>query len=73
MRAATVSLSAISRLGYDDEKRVLSIWFRDRGRYLYFDVPRSIYDTLRASASSPGRIFNGWVKGRYRCTYAPKR
>ena len=72
MRAARLQSSMIARIGYDDEARTLSIWFRDTGRYLYRDVPRAVYDALR-SAPSAGRYFNAFVKGRYRCTPDPER
>ncbi|HEX8226141.1 MAG TPA: KTSC domain-containing protein [Allosphingosinicella sp.] len=72
MRAATLSSSAIARIAYDEEARILSIWFRETGRYVYFDVPRAIYDALKA-APSAGRYFNECVKRRYRCSFDPAR
>lgn len=47
MRAAKLNSSAISRILYDDEARTLSIWFHGSGRYVYFDVPREAFDSLR--------------------------
>ncbi len=72
MRAARLSSSVIDRVAYDDHAGTLSIWFRETGRYVYFDVPRAIYDALR-SAPSAGRYFNECIKRRYRCTFDPAR
>jgi hypothetical protein len=72
MRATKLSSSAIERVAYDEEERTLSIWFRQSGRYLYFDVPKAIYDQLCA-ASSAGRYFAECVKGRFRCAFDPER
>lgn len=72
MRAAKLQSSMISRIAYDDDAQLLSIWFRDSARYCYFDVPRSVYDALR-TAPSPGRTFNDLVKGRFRCSFDPER
>jgi hypothetical protein len=72
MRAASLSSSAIARIAYDEEARILSIWFRETGRYVYFDVPRAIYDALKA-APSAGRYFNDCIKRRYRCSFDPAR
>lgn len=72
MRAAKLNSSMSSRIAYDDEEEVLSIWFRESGRYCYYGVSRSVYDGLRA-APSAGRYFNGLIKGRYRCSFDPER
>ena len=72
MRAANLRSSMISRIAYDDERRSLSIWFRSTGKYVYDDVPRAVYDALKA-APSAGRTFNECVKGRFRCRFDPDR
>jgi hypothetical protein len=54
MRAATFSSTVISKAAYDEEARSLSIWFRETGRYIYSDVPRTIYEGLK-KAPSAGR------------------
>ena len=72
MRAATLGSSMISRIIYDDAEEALTICFRETGRYVYYGVPRSVYETLR-TAPSAGRYFNAWIKGRYRCAYDPAR
>ena len=72
MRAAKLNSSAIARILYDDEARTLSIWFHGSGRYVYFDVPREVFDSLR-DAPSAGLYFRDKVKGRYRCISDPDR
>lgn len=72
MRAARLQSSAIERIAYDEEARALSIWFRETGRYIYFDVPRAIYEALKG-APSAGRYFNECIKRRYRCSPEPAR
>lgn len=72
MRAVNLRSSMIARIAYDDAARTLCIWFREAGKYVYEDVPRAVYDTLRA-APSAGRTFNSEVKGRYRCRFDPDR
>jgi hypothetical protein len=59
--------SAIERVGYNDQTRRLSIWFKGGRRYVYADVPREVYDEL-CNAGSAGRAVNDLVKGRYSCT-----
>ena len=72
MRAAKLNSSMISRVAYDEESEALSIWFRETGRYVYYGVPRMIYDALRR-APSAGRYFNECIKRRYRCVPDPER
>jgi hypothetical protein len=72
MRAAKLSSSLISRIGYDAAEKVLKVWFRDGPLYCYFDVPELVFDQLK-SAQSPGRFYNSRVKGAYRCSFDPER
>ncbi len=62
----------IDRIAYDDAASILCITFRDTGKYLYYDVPRAVYDALCA-APSHGAFFNAHVKGRYRFARDPER
>ena len=61
-----VSSSAVERVEYRDEDRVLDIGYREGDRYSYFDVPRSAYEALLA-ASSKGAFVNSDIKPNYRC------
>ena len=72
MRAARIQSSVIARIAYDEATRVLDIWFRDSGRYCYFDVPREVYEGLR-SAPSAGRYFAEQIRGHFRCAFDPDR
>lgn len=72
MLATRLSSSLIVRVAYDEEARILKLWFRDGGPYLYFEVPKSVYEAL-CRAASAGRYFNECVKGRYRCAFDPSR
>jgi hypothetical protein len=62
----------IERICYDEEEGSLSIWFRATGRYIYYGVPRAVFDALKA-APSAGRYFNESIKRRYRCAFDPER
>lgn len=72
MRAAKLSSSLISRIGYVPDERLLKVWFRDGPLYCYFDVPEPVFEQLR-DAESAGRFYNQRVKGAYRCSYDPAR
>ena len=72
MRARRLNSSMIDRIAFDDEAETLSVWFRASGKYVYYGVPRAIYDAL-AKAQSAGATFNALVKGRFRCSFDPAR
>ena len=72
MRAAKLNSSMISRVAYDEDAEALSIWFKETGRYIYYGVPRAIYEALRR-APSAGRFFNECIRRRYRCAPDPER
>lgn len=57
-----VSSSAISRIEWDNG--TLSIWFRESGRYDYFNVPEQVYQAF-LQAPSKGTFFNDHIKDRY--------
>lgn len=73
MRARRFTRSTmIDHVAYDEAASVLSISFRDSGRYLYHGVPRAIYDGLCA-AESLGAYFNAHIKDHFRCERDPAR
>lgn len=72
MRAVQLKSTVIARIAYDDDRRVLDIWFHDSGRYCYFDVPFDVYEGLR-TAPSAGRFFAEQIRDRYRCAFDPDR
>ena len=73
MRARRFTRSTmIDQVAFDEAASVLSISFRDSGKYLYHGVPRAIYDGLCA-AESLGAYFNAHIKDRFRCERDPAR
>ena len=72
MRARKLKSSVIERVAFDEEARVLAIWFRQTGKYLYYDVPRSIYEAI-CTTGSAGAYFNSSIKGRFPCRPDPER
>ncbi|MCO6453562.1 MAG: KTSC domain-containing protein [Caldilineales bacterium] len=66
MNRTFVSSSNLASVGYDPQRQVLEIEFRNGSVYQYFGVPQSIYSGLMAAASH-GRYFDAFVKkGGYR-------
>jgi lysyl-tRNA synthetase class 2 len=59
-----VDSSAIERIDYLADKSQLLVTFVSRRRYLYFDVPPSIYRQF-LNAESQGRYFNFHIRDRY--------
>lgn len=57
-----VNSSAISRIEWN--AGTLSIWFRESGRYDYYGVPESVYQSFLA-ARSKGSFYNDYIKDRY--------
>ena len=72
MLAARLSSSVIARIAYGEAESTLSIWFRETGRYVYSQVPPTIFEGLR-KAPSAGRYFNECIKRRYPCRPDPER
>jgi len=67
-----VTSSAVDRVDYTPDTRILDIWYREAGRYSYFDVPEAVYTALLA-APSIGRFVNEEVKEHFAFTAAPRR
>jgi hypothetical protein len=59
-----VESSALQSVGYDPEKRILEVKFRDDGVWQYFSFPPSAYKKF-CSASSLGNFFVTKIKGKY--------
>lgn len=57
-----VNSSAISRIEWSGG--TLSIWFRESGRYDYYNVPEHVYQRFLA-ATSKGTFFNDHIRDRY--------
>lgn len=57
--------TSIRRFEYDEDGRVLSVWFLASGkRYDYAGVPPELYRDLRR-AFSKGRFFNAHIRNRF--------
>lgn len=60
-----VDSSAISRIGYDANNKVLGVEFEESGDvYYYYDVPENVYNDLK-KADSIGGYYNDYIKGEY--------
>ena len=59
-----VSSSTIVAVGYDDVNRKLYVEFRN-GTYVYYSVPRHVFDGLMA-AYSHGEYHAAYIKNSYR-------
>lgn len=64
MRREPVESSAISSVGYDPRREILELEFSSGAVYDYFEVPRSVYDSLM-KASSKGRFISRSIRGRF--------
>jgi hypothetical protein len=56
-----VNSSAVDRLGYDENTRVLNVEFQDGSAYMYFNVPPVTADAI-INASSVGEVLNDRVR-----------
>jgi len=61
----TPESSTISRFRYDERGHVLTVEFKNGGRYNYYDVPQMVFDRMKA-ASSKGHFLATTIKGAYR-------
>lgn len=62
----------IDHIACDDEARILRVSFRQRGDYLYLDVPASLVEAF-CSAPSAGKFFNARIKDHFRHPRDPGR
>lgn len=72
MRAQSLNSSMIDRIGYDEDRHILIVTFRDTGKYLYLDVPVSTFEAF-CKAPSAGTFFNAHVKDHFQCRRDPAR
>ncbi len=61
----TPDSTTMERFRYEKESQVLTVEFKNGGRYNYFDVPESVFEQMK-SAPSKGRFLAQNVKGSYR-------
>jgi hypothetical protein len=62
---ATPDSSNIAGFDYVKETRVLTVEFKNGGRYNYYDVPDVVYERMK-SATSHGQFLAQNIKGNYR-------
>jgi hypothetical protein len=62
---ATPQSSNIAGFDYDKDRQVLTVEFKNGGRYNYYDVPETVFEGMKA-ASSKGQFLAQSVKGIYR-------
>ena len=56
--------STIQEIGYDEETKTLYIIFKGSGKYLYYDVPKEVWEAM-VKAKSTGKFFYREIKGGY--------
>ena len=61
----TPESSNIAGFGYNNGTQVLTVEFKQGGRYNYYDVPESVYEQMR-SEPSKGQFLAQNIKGHYR-------
>lgn len=65
MNWIAVDSSTISRMAYDETRKVLSVEFKNGSRYEYYDLPINVFQQMKAAASK-GQFLSANIKGRYR-------
>lgn len=61
----TPESSNLNRFGYDKSTHVLTVEFKNGGRYNYFDVPEAAFEQMKA-APSKGQFLAKSIKNNYR-------
>lgn len=61
----TLDSSTLSRFGYNKDTHVLTVEFKNGGRYNYFDVPEAAFEQMKA-APSKGQFLAKNIKSGYR-------
>jgi hypothetical protein len=62
---STPESSTISRFKYEADRKVLTVEFKSGGTYNYYDVPKAVFDGMKA-APSRGKFHAQNVKGIFR-------
>ena len=61
----TPESSNIAGFEYDNQSHVLTVEFKNGGKYNYYDVPGIVFEQMKA-ASSKGQFLAQNIKGAYR-------
>jgi len=62
---AKLGSSCLSEAWYDDGSASLACFFTDGSVYVYFNVPRAVYDALVGGQASIGGYFNRDIRNDY--------
>jgi len=65
MKRESVESSNLKTVGYDVKSKTLEVEFKNGYIYQYFDVPKTIYNSM-VNANSAGKYLISNVKGVYR-------
>jgi len=65
MTRIPVTSSNVESVGYDQNTQTLEVEFKNGYIYQYFDVPKTIYNSM-VNANSAGKYLISNVKGVYR-------
>lgn len=57
--------SQVTKVGYNEETKILTITFKTGKSYEYYDVPKDIFDSM-LTAESIGKYLNQFVKPFYK-------
>ncbi len=60
----SVESSNLDKVGYDDFTNDLYVQFKSSGLYVYYNVPKEVYNEL-LSAESKGKYHNKNIKWKY--------
>ena len=66
MKRSALESSSLSEAGYDPDRQMMEVEFRNGGLYRYLDVPAEVYREFEG-ADSKGRFLNLRIKPAYRC------
>lgn len=72
MRSKPVDSSVVLSIGYDDQRHILKVRFRNGRTYYYLSVPRNVYRQFIRAASA-GKYLNEVIKPNYRAVRAVTR
>lgn len=61
----TQESSNVARFRYDETSQTLTVEFKNGSMYDYFDVPVSVYESMKSDPSK-GRFLAQEIKGNYR-------
>ena len=64
MDRQSVKSSHIDSIGYDPDKQIMEVEFKDKSVYQYFEVPEHLYLGIM-QAESKGKYLHQRIKGKF--------